>query len=192
MTKAKLDLVWIEHWIDDPIYLQAHLATLSWQQESIRLFGRPIKVPRQVLWMADDGIQYRYSGIDHHPVAWTAPIAALRARLEDTFAVKLNSVLGNYYRNGHDSMGWHSDNEIALGPQPAIASVSLGAERRFCFRHRTTSERFEIRLPSGSLCWMMGDCQRDWQHALPKMRALQDPRYNLTFRFVHIKPSKRQ
>lgn len=156
---------------------------VPWDRHRVRLFGREVPAPRLSSWHGDPGIDYRYSGTRHRAQPWTERLSALRARLQADTWVDFNGVLVNAYRNGNDSMGWHSDDEPELGPEPIIASISLGAPRRFCFRRRDRpAERVEVMLEHGSLLWMSGACQRLWQHALPKMAAAGGLRINLTFR----------
>ena len=99
-------------------------------------------------------------------------------------AASFNSVLINLYRNGQDSMGWHSDNETVLGKEPVIASLSLGGTRRFQLKHRRSGELVSLDLPHGSCLIMQGRCQADWRHQVPKTRKQVAPRINLTFRTV--------
>src|SRR5690606_31058899 len=112
-------------------------------------------------------------------------LAALRARLQDALGQPFNSVLANRYRSGADAMGWHSDDEPELGPEPLIASLSLGATRRFLLRHRhDAGVRLALELPAGSLLLMQGATQRCWKHALPRAARPVGERINLTFRQV--------
>lgn len=122
-----------------------------------------------------------------HPQHWLSELDELRKLLEGRLGLRFNSVLANLYRDGHDSMGWHSDNEPELGDEPAIASISLGAERDFLIRNcdrRAAAEKHVIPLTHGSLLLMQGKSQQDWQHALPKRRKVLAPRINLTFRLI--------
>jgi alkylated DNA repair dioxygenase AlkB len=164
------------------------LAGVPWRAERIRLFGREVAVPRLQAWVGDPGAVYTYSGLTLVPLPWPPAVAAIRARLVALRPdLPLNSALLNLYRDGRDSMGWHSDDEPELGAEPAIASVSLGATRRFRLRHKTRGElRVEIDLASGSLLWMEGRTQECWQHALPRRTGRNDPgaRINLTFRTI--------
>ncbi len=155
---------------------------VPWSQHRIRLFGRWVDSPRLSCWMGD--VAYRYSGVTFEPLPWTATMCELRQRVELRTGHAVNSVLANLYRDGRDSMGWHSDNEPELGHEPLIASLSLGAARRFLLRRRARSKRIAVDLPSGSLLLMSGTSQRDWQHALPKTRRAVGERINLTFRQV--------
>lgn len=167
--------------------LQAHLAcTLDWQQHRLKLFGRECLTPRLCAWHGDPDARYGYSGQTLEPLPWNEPLAALRRRLETALDCAFNSVLANLYRDGADSMGWHSDDEASLGPQPTIASLSLGATRRFVLRHRYRRElqTRSLTLEHGALLVMAGDTQRHWHHAVPKTRQPVGPRINLTFRLV--------
>lgn len=157
---------------------------LDWREEDILIAGRPIKVPRLVCWYGDPEARYRYSGVMHEPLLWTALLAELKRRVEEHCGRRFNSVLGNFYRDGHDSMGWHADKEKELGPEPYIASLSFGAERRFELRHNRNRERLALPLSHGSLLLMGGRLQHHWRHRLPKMPGLGMPRINLTFRAI--------
>ena len=162
------------------------LALPDWQQLRLRLFGREVDAPRLTAWYGDPGARYGYSGIVHEPRPWPLVLAALRARLRDELALDLNGVLANQYRDGRDSMGWHSDDEPELGPRPVVASVSLGAERRFRLRHRTRKELapLDLTLEHGSLLVMRGETQHQWEHSLPRSARCREARVNLTFRPV--------
>ncbi|NJD31443.1 MAG: alpha-ketoglutarate-dependent dioxygenase AlkB [Gammaproteobacteria bacterium] len=156
---------------------------IEWQQEEVTIFGRPRLVPRLVAWHGDPDARYTYSGTAHDPLPWTPPLEAIRARLLELTGHSFNAVLLNLYRDGRDGMGWHSDDEPELGRDPVIASVSLGATRRFCMRHRRRKDsRLELPLGHGSLLLMSGPTQHHWLHAVPKTRAPVGERINLTFR----------
>ncbi len=157
------------------------LRETDWRQEYGR-FGQPF--PRLTALYGDEGLTYKYSGVTYHHIPWTDTFAALRRRIEDAAGAPMNSVLLNRYRDGHDSMGYHSDDEPELGRNPVVPSVSLGAERRFVLRHKKTKERIEYRLQHGSLLVMGGTLQHFWEHALPKSREAVGQRINLTFRNI--------
>ncbi|WP_216690468.1 alpha-ketoglutarate-dependent dioxygenase AlkB family protein [Hymenobacter siberiensis] len=161
-------------------------AAVAWEQRSIRIFGQEIPQPRLTAWYGDAEARYTYSGLTWEPRPWLPALQALRQRLEATTGARFNSVLLNLYRDGRDSMGWHADDEPELGPGPAIASLSLGATRRFRLRPRAglAHAPFGLDLPSGSLLLMRGSTQQHWQHALPKTARPIGPRLNLTFRWV--------
>jgi alkylated DNA repair dioxygenase AlkB len=160
-------------------------AGIDWQAEQILMFGRRVPVPRLVAWHGEPGASYTYSGTTHVPLPWTPELAFIRERVGALAGVEFNAVLLNRYRDGRDGMGWHADDEPELGANPVIASVSLGATRRFCLRHRRRRElRVDLLLEHGSLLLMAGAMQHHWVHALPKTAAAVGERINLTFRRV--------
>lgn len=165
------------------------LAELPWQQRHVRLFGREIPEPRLTDWSADPGVRYRYSGIVLGESPWHPTVDALRHTLSTQCGVAFNSVLANHYRDGQDAMGWHADDEPELGPEPVIASLSLGATRRLELRHRHRRDlpTCRLELASGALLVMAGRTQHDWQHRIPRERGIAAPRINLTFRRI-IRP----
>lgn len=158
---------------------------IDWQQEDIVIFGERRRVPRLVAWHGDPGTAYTYSGTAHEPLPWTPELQRVRHRAEELTGHRYNSVLLNLYRDGRDGMGWHADDEPELGERPAIASVSLGATRRFRLRHRRRTEaRCGLDLAHGDLLLMSGGTQHAWQHALAKTARLVGERINLTYRWV--------
>ena len=162
-------------------------AEIAWEQRNIRIFGQEIPQPRLTAWYGDPAARYTYSGLAWEPRPWTPALLALRQRVETATGARFNSVLLNLYRDGRDSMGWHADDEPELGPAPAIASLSLGATRRFRLRPSRTGPThppLSLDLPSGSLLLMRGPTQQYWQHALPKTARPIGARLNLTFRWV--------
>jgi alkylated DNA repair dioxygenase AlkB len=168
-------------WVKEAGQLFARLrADVAWEQHTITLYGRSALTPRLTAWMGDG--PYRYSGIVNEPAPWPQALAALRERLRDELGVDFNSCLANLYRNGTDSMGYHSDNESELGPRPTIASISLGDRRRFVLRHRTTGTRWSWELGHGDLLVMRDESQSDYAHAVPKTSRPVGARMNLTFR----------
>ncbi len=172
---------------DDASALSAELTcALAWQQHRLTLFGRERLTPRLCAWYGDADARYGYSGQTLEPLPWAVPLAALRQRLEAALGLTFNSVLANLYRDGADSMGWHSDDEASLGPQPVIASLSLGATRRFVLRHRHRRDLQTLTLPleHGALLVMAGATQHHWHHAVPKTHRPVGARINLTFRYV--------
>lgn len=158
---------------------------LQWQQQPIRMFGRMVMQPRLTAWYGDKGASYTYSGLHNEPLPWTSELLLLRNQLEQTTGKSFNSVLCNCYRNGADSMGWHSDDEPELGSDPFIASVSLGQARRFLLREkRNHLHKHALLLEHGSLLLMRGETQRNWQHSLPRTAVHCTERINLTFRHI--------
>ena len=172
--------------------LSALRGATPWRQEEIRIFGRNQRQPRLTAWHGDPGAAYCYSGIRLEPEPWTQDLLRVKQRIEAISGVRFNSVLLNYYRDGRDSMGWHSDDETELGEEPLIGSVSLGATRRFRMRHKA-DPRLQMAwdLPGGSYLEMGGALQRHWRHCVPKVasKAGAGPRINLTFRRVAETPS---
>ena len=175
---------WLPEAEADALFV-ALAAAIPWERHRLRLFGREIDAPRLSCWIGDPGAVYTYSHVRFEPRPWLPALAALRARLETTCGARFNSVLANLYRDGCDSMGWHSDDEPELGPEPLIASISLGGVRRFRLRARDGSAGLTLALTHGSLLLMAGATQRLYRHDLPKTRAVVTPRINLTFRYVH-------
>lgn len=158
---------------------------IPWRQETVVLFGRRHAVPRLQAWCGDPGAGYSYSGLHLAPQPWLPALQAVRLALSRLLSVDFNGVLVNLYRNGRDSMGWHSDNEPELGCRPVIASVSLGARRRFRLRHIHDRQRTHaLELEHGSLLVMGAGVQESWQHQLPRSAVVQEPRINMTFRYV--------
>ncbi|AYC33802.1 alpha-ketoglutarate-dependent dioxygenase AlkB [Pseudomonas cavernae] len=166
-------------------WLAELLAQTPWQQPQVTIHGRNHPVPRLLAWYGDAEASYRYSGLLHRPLPWTPLLAEIRRRVEGECGQPLNGVLLNYYRDGQDSMGWHSDDEAELGPNPLVASLSLGGSRRFDLR-RTGQTRIEhsLELGHGSLLVMAGATQHHWQHQVAKTRKACAPRLNLTFRLI--------
>ena len=158
---------------------------IRWESHRIRLFGREVDSPRLSCWIGDEGAAYAYSGARFQPHPWPAALLLIRERLADELDCAFNSVLANRYRDGRDCMGWHSDDESELGLRPLIASLSLGATRRFVLKHRREpSRKLELELPHGSLLVMGGDTQRNYRHALPRTARMVGERINLTFRRI--------
>ncbi|ALU44312.1 alpha-ketoglutarate-dependent dioxygenase AlkB family protein [Pseudoalteromonas rubra] len=165
--------------------LYTHLASsLDWQQPTITLFGRTTPIPRLQCFIADKSVSYGYSGTLLENTPWPDVLSAMRSRLSRQFGHDFNALLVNWYRDGQDSMGWHSDDEAELGLNPTIFSMSLGATRNFKIRHKQTQETLTLPLPTGSGLLMTGRSQHDYQHALPKQARVTQGRINLTFRTV--------
>jgi len=164
------------------------VADTAWRQEQITVYGKSYRQPRLSAWYGDLG--YSYSGIRLEPRPWTATLQDIRRRVETLVGHEFNSVLLNYYRDHHDRMGMHSDDEKELGARPVIASLSLGAARNFRLRHKTRRDVPGVRLPlpSGSLLLMSGDLQRHWRHGIDAQRQACGARINLTFRRIMRQP----
>ncbi len=186
------DIGFDPHWLsrreaDD--WFTALRAAIAWETHRIRIYGRLVDSPRQSCWIGDAGTEHTYSGTRFAPHPWPEALLPLRAKVSQAIGEPFNSVLANLYRDGRDSMGWHSDDEPELGAQPVIASINLGAARRFSFKHRRDAEKkLALDLLPGSLLVMRGDTQKNYRHALPKTAKPVGERINLTFRRI-IMPS---
>ena len=154
-----------------------------WNENHITLFGKKHAIPRLESWHGD--YSYTYSGIKHEAKIWTPELASVKKRIEQSVNIQFNSVLANLYRDGTDSNGWHSDNEKELGENPIIASLSLGANRKFKMRNNQNGENIDLYLANGSLLIMAGLTQAYWKHTIPKTRKNVSPRINLTYRVVN-------
>jgi alkylated DNA repair dioxygenase AlkB len=157
---------------------------LAWRHDDIKMFGKVMKIPRLQAWYGDNNLSYRYSNMTLIAQPWTEVLQALKAKVSDYCDHEFNAVLANLYRNQHDSVGWHSDDEPELGLIPTIASLSFGAEREFQLKNIITKEKINIVLMPGSLLIMRGNTQQYWQHCLPKRSKVITPRINLTFRKI--------
>lgn len=156
----------------------------SWKSDDIIIFGKRFVTTRQVAWYGDAPYNYRYSGGNKTALKWTEELLALKMVVENYLQKKFNSCLLNLYHNGNEGLGWHSDDETMLGKNPTIASLSLGVERKFSFRHKGTGQIISLFLENGSLLVMQGSTQIHWQHCLPKSKKIACPRINLTFRTI--------
>lgn len=162
---------------------------IPWRQDSITIWGKTHLLPRKQQWFADNELTYTWSGIRMEPVNWLPVLLIIRKRLLALTGVDFNTVLANLYRTGDDTVGWHSDDEPELGPEPIIASVSFGATRDFQLRHKYKAELPGVTLPleHGSLLLMKGQTQRYWKHQLPRRKWIDSARVNLTFRVMGSK-----
>jgi alkylated DNA repair dioxygenase AlkB len=160
------------------------LKDTPWESRTIKMFGKEYPQPRLVAWFGDPGRGYTYSGISMNINPWTPQLELLKTICEQKAGRVFNSLLINLYRNGEDKVSWHSDNEPELGRDPCIASLSLGAVRRFKFRHLDSKEVVECSLSPGSLVVMSGLSQTKWEHEVPKEVRIKESRINLTFRSV--------
>jgi alkylated DNA repair dioxygenase AlkB len=168
-----------------PLFAALH-AAVAWQIREIRIAGRLMMEPRLTAWIGDADAVYTYSGRRNAPEPWPPVLGELRARICQFTHEPFNSVLCNLYRDGRDSMGMHADRERELRDNPVIASLSLGATRRFQLRHRSDrTARLDLDLEDGSLLVMRGALQHYYRHGVPKQPTVTEPRINLTFRRVH-------
>jgi len=157
---------------------------VDWEQQEINVYGKTHLQPRLVAWYGDAGASYTYSGLTLQPTPWIDPIVEIKMVCEAIAGTTFNSVLLNLYRDGEDTVGWHSDDEPTLGRDPVIASVSLGAMRRFDLRHKVTKETVKAPMPAGSVLLMSGRLQAEWSHQVPRTKKVGSPRINLTFRRI--------
>lgn len=158
-----------------------------WRQEKVNIFGKKLDQPRLISWYGDPGRRYSYSGIRNDPFPWTDLLRELKRNVESCSDAQFNSVLLNFYRNERDSMGFHSDDEKELGPEPSIASLSFGSTRTFIFKHKIDKDakRVTVPLEEGSVLLMRGSTQKCWKHAIDKEKRPLGPRVNLTFRYIY-------
>ena len=188
LTLPDAELAFDPQWLaaaDADALLAALREAVPWEVHRIRLFGREHASPRLSCWIGDPDASYRYSGTRFEPHPWSPVLDPVRKRLAAELGIGFNSVLANRYRDGRDAMGWHSDNEAELGPAPVIASLSLGATRRFVLKHRVDPARkLAIELPHGSLLVMAGATQQHYRHGLPRTARPVGERINLTFRRI--------
>ena len=186
------DITLLPGWLrktDADALLASLIDEVRWTRHRLRIFGREIDAPRLSCWIGDPDAAYRYSGARFMPHAWPAALVPVRKAVSETAGVAFNSVLANLYRDGRDAMGWHSDDEPELGTAPVIASLSLGATRRFVLKAKRPDAdgqlaRHVLELPHGSLLLMRGDTQAHYRHALPRTAKPVGPRINLTFRRI--------
>jgi alkylated DNA repair dioxygenase AlkB len=166
---------------------QTLLSQVCWKNEKIKCYGKEVDIPRLTAWYGDTGKRYVYSRIEMVPESWLPILLYIKSRVEEITKFSFNSVLLNLYRDGQDSIAWHSDDEPELGKEPVIASLSLGGERKFQLRHKVKKEgeKVELNLTHGSLLIMKGKTQEYWQHQVPKTSKPVMPRINLTFRRIN-------
>lgn len=166
-------------------FLQKFIAETPWKQKIVSMYDKQVVTPRLTAWYADKET-YDYTSLRKtEPLLWTPELLQIKERAEEIAGVTFNSVLLNYYRDGNDSVAWHSDNEKVLGTHPVIASVSFGQVRSFDIRNKQDhSSKYSIRLENGALMIMKGNLQTDWEHRVPKSIKPMRARVNLTFRVV--------
>jgi alkylated DNA repair dioxygenase AlkB len=173
-----------EHYLEDK--MEDILKDIVWRNDSITMFGKTHPQPRMTAWHGDKDLPYTYSKIKMISPGWTPALLKIKNKLEADLGAKFNSVLVNYYRDGKDHMSFHSDNEKELGINPVIASLSLGATRKFTLKHRSdkTIDPLILDLPSQSLLVMKGELQEHWVHKISKSAKVDGPRLNLTYRYI--------
>jgi alkylated DNA repair dioxygenase AlkB len=168
--------------------LMSQLQTsLLWESDQLMMFGKKVITRRKVAWVGDPSCSYTYSGIKKSPQSWTPELLSIKSQLEGLAQSEFNSCLLNLYHDGDDGMGWHSDDEKELDANSPIAALSLGARRKFAFRHKEDKTTIPLYLEDGSVLIMRSPTQQFWQHALLKTKTVSMPRINLTFRKIHTK-----
>lgn len=176
--------------IDDATALYHTLLNeLPWQSDIVTLFGKTHITTRKIVWMGDKNANYQYSGHVRQTVPWSDVAFHVKQKIEQALAevgvtANFNTCLLNYYPSGADGMGYHADDEKELGHQPVIASLSLGATRKFVFKHKKTQDKVELYLESGQLVVMHGDTQTFWKHTITKTKTVDAGRISLTFRHM--------
>ncbi|MCD8429982.1 alpha-ketoglutarate-dependent dioxygenase AlkB [Tenacibaculum finnmarkense] len=166
------------------IFYQSLLNEIKWKQQEMNMYGKVVKFPRLTAWYGDINKKYSFSGIHLTPTIWTNELLEIKKAIEPKCNVSFNSVLLNQYRDGNDSISWHTDAEKELGKNPLIASVNFGETRKFQLKHNETNEKIEIELKHGSLLIMKGELQHFWKHQIPKTKKKIGNRINLTFRII--------
>lgn len=160
------------------------LEHIQWKNDEAVIFGKHIVTKRKVAWYGDKPFEYTYSNKTKRALPWTKELLALKILCEEKTGESFNSCLLNLYHNGDEGMAWHSDGETDLKKDGAIASLSLGAERKFAFKHKKSKETVSLMLENGSLLVMKDETQTHWLHRLPPTKTIQNPRVNLTFRTI--------
>jgi alkylated DNA repair dioxygenase AlkB len=167
-------------------YFDILLNTIAWQHDEAIIYGKHYVTKRKVAWYGNERYNYTYSNTTKQAQPWTPELAELKLLVENITGTTFNSCLLNLYHNGEEGMAWHSDDEKALGHNTIIASLSLGAARKFSFKHKQTHEKTDIILEQGSLLVMQGATQTNWLHRLPPSKKIKNPRINLTFRTIIV------
>lgn len=181
------EFIYLPHFfnkLESDKYFSTLKNNILWKQESMNMYGKRVDFPRLTSWYGDNDKPYSFSGITLAPNPWSEDLIEIKKRIEPMSKVIFNSVLLNRYRNGSDSISWHTDAEKELGTNPVIASVNFGQARKFQLRHIKTKELLEIDLTHGSLLIMQGELQHFWQHQVPKTSKPVSERINLTFRVI--------
>jgi len=174
-----------------PEYYSANLMSqlqvaLLWESDQLIMFGKKVTTRRKIAWVGDLNCSYTYSGVKKTPQTWSPGLLTIKAQIEKLAQSEFNSCLLNFYHDGDDGMGWHSDDEKELDPNSPIASLSLGARRKFAFRHKEDKTTIPLYLENGSALIMRAPTQQFWRHALLKTKMVSTPRINLTFRKILI------
>lgn len=170
--------------VDAQYYLACLLNKVQWKNDEAVIFGKKIVTKRKVAWYGNKSFSYTYSNTTKSALPWFNELLALKQMVEDKTGETFNSCLLNLYHDGNEGMAWHSDGEVDLKKNGAIASLSFGAERKFCFKHKNSKEIVSLILQQGSLLMMKDNTQTNWLHRLPPTKTVITPRVNLTFRTI--------
>ena len=165
-------------------YFNCLLNTVDWKHDEAIIFGKHILTKRKVAWYGDKNFSYTYSKITKSALLWNETLLELKNLVEKNSGETFNSCLLNLYHDGNEGVSWHSDDETTLKKNGAIASLSLGASRKFSFRHKQNKEEVHCILHPGSLLIMKNNTQTYWLHALPKTKKCTQARISLTFRTI--------
>ncbi|MGM1430103.1 alpha-ketoglutarate-dependent dioxygenase AlkB family protein [Sphingobacterium lactis] len=165
-------------------YLNSLLETIEWRNDEAIIFGKKIITKRKVAWYGEKPFEYTYSNTTKYALPWTKELLELKNNIEKEAGETFNSCLLNLYHNGDEGMAWHSDGETDLKKNGAIGSFSVGAERKFLFKHKQSNEKVEFILEHGSLLVMKDTTQTHWLHRLPPTKKVTSLRVNLTFRTI--------
>jgi len=165
-------------------YYQNLFEEIPWENDQAVVFGKHYITKRKVAWFGDEECNYTYSGVTKQAHIWTPKLLQLKQKIEELSETTYNSCLLNLYHTGEEGIAWHSDRERTLLDNGTIASVTLGAARKFSFKHKETKKRIDIILGNGSLLLMKGTIQKNWLHRLPPTKKVFSPRINLTFRTI--------
>lgn len=165
-------------------FYETLLKTIDWRNDEAVMFGKRITTKRKVAWYGDKPFKYTYSNATKVALPWTAELLELKDIVENESNETFNSCLLNLYHDGSEGMTWHSDGETDLKKNGAIASLSLGADRKFAFKHKASKLKVDCFLEHGSLLIMKANTQDHWLHRLPPTTKVKTPRINLTFRTI--------
>ena len=167
------------------LYLNKFITELPWQQKSVLMYGKEVLTPRLTVWYGDPNVDYSISGSNARPLTWTKELLDIKSKVEPLAGIKFDSVLLNYYRDGNDSVSWHTDNDGIPGRNRIVGSVSFGQERNFDIRNKEDHNiKYSIKLANGSYLLMKDGFQEGWQHRIAKSTKSMKPRINLTFRLM--------
>lgn len=167
-------------------FYQKLMETIQFKNDEAIIFGKKIITKRKVAWYGESEYSYTYSKVTKTANIFTKELLELKNIVEMETGETFNSCLLNLYHSGAEGMAYHSDGEKMLKKDGAIASLSLGAERKFSFKHKKNKQRIDVVLENGSLLVMKKGTQTNWLHRLPPTKKVHSPRINLTFRTIEL------